>query len=37
MCALLDASAGCAVWVETILDEDRLPGYKLFCSRFEVR
>jgi hypothetical protein len=23
--------------METVLDEDRLPGYKLFCSRFEVR
>lgn len=21
-------------WVDTVLDEDRLPGFKLFASRF---
>jgi hypothetical protein len=25
-----------ARWVETVWDEDRVPGFKLFASRFEV-
>jgi hypothetical protein len=25
-----------AHWIETVFDEDRLPGFKLFASRFEV-
>lgn len=25
-----------AHWVETVWDEDRIPGFKLFASRFEV-
>jgi hypothetical protein len=25
-----------AQWIETVWDEDRVPGFKLFASRFEV-
>lgn len=30
------ASGVVAAWVDTVLDEDRLPGYKLFASRFRL-
>jgi hypothetical protein len=26
----------CAEWIDTTLDEDRLPGYKLFASRYTI-
>ena len=30
------ASGVRCLWIETVLDEDRLPGYKLFASRFSL-
>lgn len=35
--AILTAPGCFPVWQESILDEDRIPGYKLFASRFIVR
>jgi len=34
--ALIPGAGWISRWQETILDEDRLPGYKLFVSRFVV-
>ena len=34
--ALIPSVGWFAEWRETVLDEDRPPGYKLFASRFVV-
>jgi hypothetical protein len=34
--ALVPGSGWRARWVETVWDEDRIPGLKIFASRFEV-
>ena len=34
--ALIPGSGWRARWIETVWDEDRIPGLKLFASRFEV-
>lgn len=34
--AIIPGTGWRAKWIETVWDEDRIPGMKLFCSRFAV-
>lgn len=34
--AVIPGSGWRARWIDTVWDEDRIPGMKMFCSRFEV-
>jgi hypothetical protein len=34
--AIVPGQGWCAEWIDTTMDEDRLPGYKLFAARYSI-